>query len=148
MLVELSVAEGSAVAAGQVVARIVDDKLALQVAAIDARIRAAGSELANARAEFERVQSLMARGATTQQRIDQARTQVDVLVNQVAQANAERSVILQQASEGDVLAPAAGRVLTVPARRGAVVMPGEPVATVAGEGFISGSPSPSAMPPR
>jgi RND family efflux transporter MFP subunit len=133
-LVELSVSEGSIVTAGQVLARVVDEKLALQVAAAESRIRAANSELANARTEYERVQSLMARGVTTQQRVDQTRTQVDVLINQVAQASAERSVILQQATEGNVLAPAAGRVLAVPARRGAVMLPGEAVATVAGGG--------------
>jgi RND family efflux transporter MFP subunit len=135
-LVELAVTEGSLVKAGDVVARVVDEKLALQVAAIDARIRAVNSELANARAEYERVQALMARGATTQQRIDQARTQVEVLVSQAAQARAERAVIVQQSTEGDVIAPAAGRILTVPARRGAVVLPGEPVATVAGGGLF------------
>jgi RND family efflux transporter MFP subunit len=135
-LVELTVAEGSAVAAGQAIARVVDDKLALQIAAAEARIRAANSELANARTELERVQALIARGTTTQQRVDQARTQVDVLVNQVAQATAERAIILQQATEGSVLAPAAGRVLTVPARRGGVMLPGETVATVAGGGVF------------
>ncbi|MCU0883879.1 MAG: efflux RND transporter periplasmic adaptor subunit [Beijerinckiaceae bacterium] len=133
---ELTVTEGSPVAAGQVVARVVDEKLRLQVDAVDARIRAARAELANARAEYERVQSLMGRGATTQQRVDQARTQVDVLVSQVAQADAERALVLQQASEGDVLAPSAGRVLGVMARRGAVVMQGEAVATVAAGGLF------------
>jgi RND family efflux transporter MFP subunit len=135
-LVELSVSEGSAVAAGQIIARVVDEKLALQVAAADARIRAVSSELANARTDYERVQSLLARGATTQQRVDQLRTQVEVLVNQVAQAGAERAVILQQSTEGDVLSPAAGRVLTVPARRGGVMLPGEMAATVAGGGVF------------
>jgi RND family efflux transporter MFP subunit len=135
-LVELSVSEGSVVAAGQVIARVVDEKLALQIAAVDARIRAATSELANARAEYERVQALLARGATTQQRIDQARTQVEVLVNQVAQANAERALVVQQGQEGEVAAPAAGQVLAIPARRGGVIMPGEPVAMVAGGGLF------------
>jgi RND family efflux transporter MFP subunit len=135
-LVDLAVTEGSVVSAGKPIARVVDEKLALQIAAIDARIRAATSELGNARAEYERVQALMARGATTQQRIDQARTQVDVLVSQVAQAGAERAVVVQQGQEGEVLSPADGRVLTVPARRGAVVMPGEPVAVVAGGGLF------------
>ena len=41
----LSVDEGSAVKAGDVVAMVVDDKLALQLEALDARIHALGSEL-------------------------------------------------------------------------------------------------------
>jgi RND family efflux transporter MFP subunit len=135
-LVELDVAEGALVEAGKTLARVVDDKLALQLEAAGARVRAVQSELANARLEYERLQALMARGAATQARIDQVRTQVDVLGNQVLQAQAERAVIVQQASEGAVTAPADGRVLTLPARRGAVVMPGEPVATIAGGGLF------------
>ena len=46
--------------------------------------------------------------------LDRRGPQVDVLTNQVAAAEAERAVIAQQASEGEVLAPATGRVLTVP----------------------------------
>ena len=41
---------------------------------------------------------------------------------------AERAVIQQQLTEGNVLAPAAGRVLKVPLTTGTVVMPGDPVA--------------------
>lgn len=135
-LVELDVAEGSHVEAGSVIARVVDEKLALQLNAADARIRAVTSELANARVELERTQTLLARGASTQQRLDQLRTQVEVLTNQASQAEAERAVILQQAAEGSVVAPAAGRILTVPLRRGAVMLPGEPVATIAGGGLF------------
>lgn len=135
-LVTLDVTEGSQVEAGAVIARVVDEKLALQLNAADARIRAVTSELANARIELDRTQTLLARGASTQQRLDQLRTQVEVLTNQASQAEAERAVILQQAAEGSVVAPAAGRILTVPLRRGAVMLPGESVATIAGGGLF------------
>lgn len=135
-LVTLEVTEGSQVEAGAVIARVVDEKLALQLNAADARIRAVTSELANARIELDRTQTLLARGASTQQRLDQLRTQVEVLTNQASQAEAERAVILQQAAEGSVVAPAAGRILTVPLRRGAVMLPGESVATIAGGGLF------------
>ncbi|KAF0123787.1 MAG: RND family efflux transporter MFP subunit, partial [Xanthobacteraceae bacterium] len=51
-LVDLSVTEGSLVAAGQPIARVVDEKLALQLNAADARIRAVTSQLDNAKVEF------------------------------------------------------------------------------------------------
>jgi RND family efflux transporter MFP subunit len=135
-LVALEVAEGDLVAQGARIARVDDEKIAPQLAAADARVRATRSELTNARTEYERAQQLFARGAVTQARVDDTRTRVDVLANQVAQAEAERAVVAQQAAEGDVIAPVAGRVLTVPSRRGAVVLPGEPVATVAGGGVF------------
>ena len=48
----------------------------------------------------------------------------------------DRDVIAQQASEGAVLAPGAGRVLTVPVSVGRVVLPGETIATLAEDQFI------------
>lgn len=49
----------------------------------------------------------------------------------MAELESGKSVIAQQMAEGDVIAPAAGRVLAIPTRLGEVVMAGEPVATIA-----------------
>ena len=46
----------------------------------------------------------------------------------------DRQVTATLIEDGNVLAPADGRVLSVPVRLGAVVMPGEPVATITGGG--------------
>lgn len=135
-VVALNVIEGDRVAAGQVIARIVDDKLDLRLRAIDAQVQSLQSQLANAQSELERGEELLRRGVTTAQRLDALRTQVDVLTGQIEATQAERSVIEQQASEGDVLAPIAGLVLAVPVAAGAVVMPGEAVATIGGGGFF------------
>ncbi len=135
-VIELEVAEGDTVAAGQRIATVRDDKLAFQVDALDARIRGIQSQLENARADLERGEQLLERGVTTTQRLDQLRTQVEVLTNQLASAEAERQVVVQQASEGEVIAPLDGRVLEVPVTRGTVVLPGEPIATIGGGGFF------------
>ncbi|TGS90629.1 HlyD family efflux transporter periplasmic adaptor subunit, partial [Mesorhizobium sp. M8A.F.Ca.ET.213.01.1.1] len=71
------------------------------------------------------------KGAAAQSRVDAAKTQFDVVTNQLAAAIAEKAVIEQSAKEGDILAPAGGRVLTVPVAAGSVIMAGEPVARVA-----------------
>src|SRR5690606_306925 len=76
------------------------------------------------------------RGAASQQRLEQLQTAVDVIRGQIAATQAERAVIEQQQAEGAVLAPVTGRVLSVPAVRGSVVMPGEVVASVGGGGFF------------
>jgi RND family efflux transporter MFP subunit len=133
-LVELSVAEGDVVTAGAVIGRVLDDKIALRLASADARIAALTAELANARQEADRSVALLARGAGTQQRTDQLRTQVDILTSQIEAARADRAIIDEQASEGAVLAPASGRVLTIPATRGTEVLPGEAIITVGGGG--------------
>jgi len=132
----LSVEEGSAVKAGDVIARVVDDKLALQLGAVDAKIKAAEAELENARVELERGNKLLAGGVVPKTRVDLLQTQFDVLTNQLNAARADRAVLEQQQSEGDVIAPAPGRVLSVPVTRGSVVMPGEPIARIAGGGYF------------
>jgi RND family efflux transporter MFP subunit len=133
-LVELSVVEGDEVAAGQELARIVDDKLDFQLAALAAQREALSAQLANADADLQRGEDLLKNGVTTTQRVDALRTQVDVLKGQITSLGAQADVISQQAKEGVVLAPAAGRVLDVPLTKGAVLMPGEVVAVVGGGG--------------
>ncbi|TXH96466.1 MAG: efflux RND transporter periplasmic adaptor subunit [Pseudorhodobacter sp.] len=135
-LTALDVSEGSEAKAGQVIARIIDPKLESQLAAADARIASARSQLENAETELKRNEELLAKGATTTQRVDQVRTTVEVARNAVAEAEAARQVTATLIEDGNVLAPADGRVLSVPVRLGAVVMPGEPVATITGGGVF------------
>ena len=132
----LAVEEGTAVKAGDVIATIVDDKLALQLKATDARIQAIDAQLQNAIVELQRAQKLLATGTVPRSRVDTQQTQVDVLTNQLAQAQAERQVLVQQGTEGDVIAPAPGRVLAVPVTKGSVILPGETVARIAGGGYF------------
>ncbi len=133
---DLSISEGDAVTAGQQIAVVRDDKIDFQIDAVDARIRALQSQRATAEAELARGQALVERGTVTVQRLDQLQTSVDVVRDQIAATEAERAVLVQQRAEGEVLAPTDGRVLTVPVTRGAVVMAGEPIATIGGGGFF------------
>ncbi len=135
-ITQLSVEEGSALKAGDVVAIVVDDKLALQLGAVDARLKALGAELANARTDLERAQKLFQTGVVPKSRVDALQTQVDVLTNQLTAAEADRAVLVQQQSEGNVIAPAPGRILSVPVTKGSVVMPGETIARIAGGGYF------------
>jgi RND family efflux transporter MFP subunit len=136
IVVELLVTEGDAVKAGDRIATVRDDKIEFQIASYDAQLRALEAQLARARTELERGQSLVEKGIVTAQRLDQLRTDVDVAQNQIASTQAQRSVVVQQGQEGAVLAPADGRVLTVPVTRGAVVLSGEQIATLGGGGFF------------
>lgn len=134
-LVEVSVVEGSKVGAGQEIGRVVDEKLALQLSAVDATLSSLTSQLQNAEAEVARGENLLERGVTTAQRLDALRTQVDVIRGQIGAAQAERNVLEQREAEGAILAPIEGTVLTVPVTAGSVVMPGEVIAHIGGGGF-------------
>lgn len=133
---DIRVSEGSEVREGEQIASVVDDKLALELNAADARIKELRSQLENARTELDRNQQLLARGVVAQSRVDSVKTQFDVAANQVTAAEADKAVIEQRAREGAILAPASGRVLTVPVTLGSVVLAGEEIARIASGGYF------------
>ena len=135
-IASLAIKEGDVVAAGAEIAVVADQKLALQMQALDSRIASQQSQRDQARADFDRVAELQRRGVSTQTQLDQAKTNLDVAERNLAAIRADRSVIAQQASEGAVLAPGAGRALNVPVSLGQVILPGETIASLAEDQFI------------
>ena len=135
-IASLQVALGASVVPGQVMALVADPKIALKIRALDAQIVAVQSRIDTAKTELERSQELKAKGVAPQARVDQAQTTFDIAVNDLKAAQAERSVVETQIEEGNVLAPAAGRVLKVPVTEGSVVMAGESVATIAANEYL------------
>jgi len=135
-LVALTATEGDQVTAGQQIGEIVDETITYQLKSVDAQLQALQVQLDNAATELTRGEELLSRGVITTQRLDALRTQLDVLTNQIASTKANRQVIEQRVTEGLVLAPITGRVLTVPVAKGSVVMPGEAVATIGGGGIF------------
>jgi len=132
----LKAVEGEYVEQGQVLALVVDPKIALRIEASDAQIVALESRLENARLELNRTVELRKRGVAAESRYEQAKTAFDVAANELAAARSQRSVIQRQAEEGKVLAPSKGRILSVPVTEGSVVMGGESVATVAANEYL------------
>lgn len=135
-IASLAINKGSEVKMGDVLATVTDEKLALQMRALDARIVGLKSRAETARAELARQQQLAQKGYAASAKLDQARAASEVAANALKSAEAERQVITQQVKEGDVLAPANGRVLTIPVTVGSVVMPGEPIAKIAANDYV------------
>ena len=135
-VVELAVQKGDRVERGQVVATVADDKLLLQLKALDAQIAGLEAQLTKAKADLDRAQELFSRGTTPKARLEETLAAFNVAANSLKSRAAERSVIQQQVAEGKVLAPTAGRVLTVPVTAGTVIMSGEAVASVAERNFV------------
>ena len=135
-LVTLSVRDGDEVKQGQSIAVVGDEKLQLQLRSLDAQIAGLKAQLAQAQVDFGRIDTLARTGAASRQQLDQTRTAVDVANSALAARTAERAVVAQQMTEGEVLAPTAGRVLQVPVTQGTVLLPGEPVARIAEANFV------------
>ncbi len=132
----LKVQRGAQVKAGQVLAVVADPKIALRTKALEAQIVAAKSRVENAETELKRAEQLIKRGIVSRARYDQLKTAYDVATNDLKAAQAERAVVEKQIEEGQVLAPAAGRVLQVPVTEGSVMLMGESVATIAANGYL------------
>jgi len=135
-VVVLKATEGMMVEAANDLAVVVDDKLALQIKAIDARIESQDAQRAKAELDLNRINELFQRGKASQAQVDQTKTVFDVANRQLSAIKSDRDVILQQTAEGTVRAPGQGRVLTVPVAEGSVVMPGETIATIAEDNYI------------
>ncbi|MHC0053483.1 efflux RND transporter periplasmic adaptor subunit [Actibacterium sp. D379-3] len=135
-LMVLDVAEGDRIEAGARIALAEDDKLAFRLDAIDAQLGALQTQLATAQTDLTRGESLRERGVITVQNLDQLRTAVDVLQNQIKSAQADRLGVQQQVAEGAVLSPVSGVVLNVPVARGSVITPGDQVAQIGGGGVF------------
>jgi multidrug efflux system membrane fusion protein len=135
-LTTLKVKEGDRVAAGDRLAVVADQKLLLQIEALDQRIEAQQAARDQARVDLTRAQELRRTEVGTQAALEQARTRLDVAERTLQAMRADRQVIEQQSTEGAVLAPGAGRVLKVPVVEGSVVLAGETIATLAADNYI------------
>lgn len=132
----LEVREGDLVTSGRNIALITDPKLALQIQALDQRIRSQVAQRDKAQIDLNRVQELVKRGVSTQAQLDTAKTAFNVAERNLSAMQSDRGVLEQQVAEGAVLAPGGGRVLTVPVSEGRVIMPGETIATLAEDTYI------------
>lgn len=132
----LTVKEGDEVAAGDKLAVVVDEKLSFRMQSLSDRINAQQAQRDRAQLDLARAQALRRTGAGTQAALDDATTKLAVAERTLQSLRADRQVVEQEAAEGAVLAPGAGRALKVPVQQGSVVMAGETVATLAAKDYI------------
>ena len=134
-VVQLNVREGDSVTRGQAIASIGDEKLGLQMKSLDAQIEALQAQANQAQNDFTRIEGLVERGILPRVKLDETRTALNVAENGLRARTAERAVVNQQLSEGQVLAPSDGRVLKKLAVAGSVVLPGDPIVPIAQQNF-------------
>ena len=132
---KLNVREGDAVTRGQAIAVVGDEKLILQMKSLDAQILALQAQADQAQIDFDRTEGLVERGTLPRVKLDEARTALNVAQNGLRARTAERAVVQQQQTEGQVLAPQDGRVLKRVVAVGSVVLPGDPVVNIAQQDF-------------
>ena len=135
-IVQLNVREGDSVRRGQSIATVGDEKLVLQMKSLDAQIDALQAQSAQAQTDLTRIEGLVERGTLPRVKLDEARTALNVAENTSRARVAERAVVQQQLNEGQVLAPADGRVLKKLTAIGSVLLPGDPIVMIAQQNFM------------
>lgn len=128
-LVSLAVREGDAVKRGQLIGRIVDQRLNYEAGAAAAQV-AAAAEAARAQAELTRTEYLYKNGVYAKARLEQVQAQAKAAQGSLAAARAQHGASTEVSAQGAVLAPADGRVLKADVPAGSVVAPGQSVATI------------------
>jgi RND family efflux transporter MFP subunit len=129
-LVELRVRAGDQVRRGQLIGRVVDQRLGLETRALDAQLAAAAAEAKRAEADLARTRDLYEKGVYAKARMEQVEAAAGAARAGVAAARAQRAAGADLAGQGAVLAPADGRVLQADTPRGSVVAAGQSIATL------------------
>ena len=129
-LQQVRVREGAEVRRDQLLAVIVDQRLALEAQAGSAGVGAAEAVAEQARGDLRRAQYLFERGVYAQARMDAVQAQARAAEAQLRAARALAGAAGAMAGQGRVYAPADGRVTRLPIPQGAVVMPGDVVVAI------------------
>ncbi len=124
------VREGDEVRSGQVVAEITDDRVALEAQAGAATVVAAEAEASRARDDLARSERLFAAGAIAPAAIETIRATAKSADARLKAARAQAGAAQALNSQGQVTAPAKGRVTAIPVPQGAVVMAGDVVVAI------------------
>ncbi len=103
-LAQLTVKEGDQVKAEEVIATIGDEKLVLQMKALDGQIAALEAQMKQAQIDFDRAEQLAARGTIPRVRLDEARTALNVAQNTLRARQSDRSVMSQVFSDNQHIA--------------------------------------------
>lgn len=133
ILERILVEAGESVEGGQVLVEIEKDLLQAQVREAEAALQAAAVEQRYAAIELRRVQELERTGATSQKKLDDARSRFEQAQANRARAEASLDTLKTQLGYASVVAPMAGRVLEVHEEEGSAV---SPVTSVTGDTLL------------
>ncbi|MCP5518462.1 MAG: efflux RND transporter periplasmic adaptor subunit [Verrucomicrobiales bacterium] len=131
ILVSVSVAEKSAVQQGEVLAVIDSQLLEAEVAEAEALATAREAELAWARRMLERRTQLAGRNAATPEDLDTAQLDLELALARTRAAEAHVDLVRTKLAKTSIAAPLAGVVIQRHRDAGEIVLPGDPVVTIA-----------------
>ena len=128
VVTSLRIDEGQEVKAGDVIAVVTDETIAPQISALTSRIEGLTAQIEQQTEDLARAETLLADGFYPKARFEREQTALNVLKSNLKAAEDERRSVSARRSEGDIRAPADGRVTDVLIVEGSVVSPGQTIA--------------------
>ncbi len=129
-IIEMYVAKNSHVRKGDMLMRLENDQIPLQIQQANATVRRAEAALAQAANTYHRQERLMAKEATSQEKYEEAGAQYAAAQEALAEAEAQRAQYVVQEGRQNVISPVDGNVLLIYHREGSYVQGGTPLALV------------------
>ena len=129
-IVEMFVTKNSAVHKGDVLMRLENDQIPLQIQQSSANVRRVEAALAQATNSYHRQERLMAKEATSKEKYEEAEAQYKAAQEALAEAEAQKAQYLIQEGRQNVISPVDGNVLLLYQREGSYVKGGTPLALV------------------
>ncbi len=129
-IVEMFVTKNSAVHKGDVLMRLENDQIPLQIQQSSANVRRVEAALAQATNSYHRQERLMAKEATSKEKYEEAEAQYKAAQEALAEAEAQQAQYLIQEGRQNVVSPVDGNVLLLYQREGSYVKGGTPLALV------------------
>ncbi len=127
---EIRVRAGDEVKKGDLLVRLDARDLEARLGQVRDALKAARARLDLARTEARRARNLFARGVITQQRLDQAETELNTAEAEVRRLEEAEREAATAVSYATIRAPVSGRVIDRLAEPGETVSPGEPLLTI------------------
>ncbi len=129
-IVEMYAAKNSHVHKGDVLMRLENDQIPLQIQQANAAVRRAEAALAQASNTYHRQERLMAKEATSKEKYEEAEAQYTAAQEALTEAEAQRAQYFVQEGRQNVISPVDGNVLLIYHREGSYVQGGTPLALV------------------
>ena len=129
-IVEMFVTKNSAVHKGDVLMRLENDQIPLQIQQSSANVRRVEAALAQATNSYHRQERLMAKEATSKEKYEEAEAQYKAAQEALAEAEAQQAQYLIQEGRQNVISPVDGNVLLLYQHEGSYVKGGTPLALV------------------
>lgn len=129
-LAQLLVREGDLVKRNQLVALVADDRIASDARAAAANQAAAQAANDQAQRDLKRAETLFSQGAIAQAAMESARTQALAATASLRSSKAQADAALALQLQGEIRAPADGKVVHASIPQGSVVMAGDLVVSI------------------